>query len=657
MLKHKILRQPVRYAVGVLIMLLAVSILCVTVGQGLYAAALAKETEEKHVTIAVPGLEIQSGGNPQYGEVTAFVEDAIANSPGLVRQIVNSGMASAYIPELTLLNNTAFYAGKNSCGCAICRAAIDNFEASYCTAMLEVTLTGIYDYGKLRSYYWSEEGMRLTLEGRVERVVGLQEGYSDPTGYYIEIHLLMQGADQEGWDEALCEQYLKKLGLVIGEKYLVYGTGYEDYDWLLRNEIAVELDIEFPEELDPACFQIYSYKDQRGRYDDGNIRYSLYGTDFRMFRRVALRIYHDENMQKLGGTNIVPLKGSAEEFLASEEGKVWRDTLAQMEVNNHAFPIVGVDRLGHIAAFTSGSAELIQGRDFTPEELETGAKVCVISYDLAQANGIQLGDTLSASFYSHEDNIPYQQYLSDGNGVVRPAAYFYSASSKMENAESYTVVGIYNVKFDPWSFVVGSAYEFTPNTVFVPKASVSVPMEEPGQGMFYAIELENGAIGAFEELVVQSGLEVPFGYFDGGYSAIAPSLEIFRETASRAVLVGVAVYGILLLLYLLLFPAQEKKALRTMNSLGAPRKTRFAYLLTTVIGTLLPGTLLGMGLGAALWGFVAQKLLDHSGTAFAVELNATQFVLVGISQLVIALLLSAVLALCMTKRSDLMRRK
>ena len=108
MLKHKILRQPVRYAVGVLIMLLAVSILCVTVGQGLYAAALAKETEEKHVTIAVPGLEIQSGGNPQYGEVTAFVEDAIANSPGLVRQIVNSDMASAYIPELTLLNNTAF---------------------------------------------------------------------------------------------------------------------------------------------------------------------------------------------------------------------------------------------------------------------------------------------------------------------------------------------------------------------------------------------------------------------------------------------------------------------------------------------------------------------------------------------------------------------
>ena len=150
---------------------------------------------------------------------------------------------------------------------------------------------------------------------------------------------------------------------------------------------------------------------------------------------------------------------------------------------------------------------------------------------------------------------------------------------------------------------------------------------------------------------------MPFGYFDGGYSAIAPSVEMFRETASRAMLVGVTVYGILLLLYLLLFPAQEKSVLRTMNSLGAPWKTRFTYLLTTVLGTLLPGTLLGMGLGAALWGFVAQNLLEHSGSAFTVELNVTQFMLVGLAQLLFALLLSVVLALCMIDVKDFWKKK
>ena len=161
----------------------------------------------------------------------------------------------------------------------------------------------------------------------------------------------------------------------------------------------------------------------------------------------------------------------------------------------------------------------------------------------------------------------------------------------------------------------------------------------------------------FEKLAVEAGMESLFACYDGGFYLVEESIEMFQQTANRAVLVGVAVYGILLLLYLLLFPAQEKKTLRTMNSLGAPRKTRFAYLLTTVLGTLLPGTLLGMGLGAALWGFVAQKLLDRSGAAFTVELNVPQFVLVGIAQILFALLLSVALALYMTKHSDLMRRK
>ena len=656
-MKYQILRRPVRYMAGVLMILVAVATLCVTGSQSMYARLLVEKIENEYVTVAVPSLEIQKGGNPKYDEITTFVNDTVVSRPDLVHGTVKPGVASAYIPGVAPLNYTNYYAGDHYCYCNFCISAAMPDGAPYCTAMLEVTLTGISGYEKLRSYYWDEAGIRLTLDGKVDRVVGLQEGYSDPTGFYIDIHLLLQEPYQEDWDMALCEQYLEKLGLVIGEKYLVYGAAYDDLDYRLRNEIAVDLNVEFPEELNPAYFTLYTYEHELGRYDDGNISYLLSGAEFHMYRRVALRIYYDENMQKLGGTNIVRLEGSTEELLASEAGAPWRDALARMEVNNHAFPIIGVDRLEHIAGFANGSAKIIQGRNFTSEELKTGAKVCVISYDLARANGIELGDTLSASFYTHEENVPYQQYLSNGNGVVRPSAYFYTAASEMEEPEGYTVVGIYNIKFDPWSYTVQSAYEFTPNTIFVPKSSVSVPLEEPGQGMFYVVELENGAIGAFEELAVQSGLIMPFGYFDGGYSAIAPSVEMFRETASRAMLVGVTVYGILLLLYLLLFPAQEKSVLRTMNSLGAPWKTRFTYLLTTVLGTLLPGTLLGMGLGAALWGFVAQNLLEHSGSAFTVELNATQFVLVGISQLVLALLLSAVLALCMTKRSDLMRRK
>ena len=95
MMKYQVLRQPVRYAVGVLIILLAVSVLCVTVGQGIYAATLAKNTEEQYTTVAIPGLELQRNANPQYAQVTEFVESIIHDDLGVVRQLVYPGRSSA----------------------------------------------------------------------------------------------------------------------------------------------------------------------------------------------------------------------------------------------------------------------------------------------------------------------------------------------------------------------------------------------------------------------------------------------------------------------------------------------------------------------------------------------------------------------------------
>ena len=640
MLKHKILRQPVRYAVGVLIILLAVSVLCVTVGQGMYAVALKREVEENYTTIALPGIEVQPGDTSRYDEITAFLEETARQYPGLVRGRASIGLASAYVPELSPLNQTAFLRGKVTSLNGNYDALSQPDGAPYCAAMLEMTLADIAEPVE------EERGFTVELMGKVDRVISLQEGYSDPTDFRLRISLAYTD-----------EVELENLALVVGERYLVYSPEYVDMEYLIRNAIAYELEIDLPKELKPECFRIIDPVKGPLDYNDWPISIRLNKLYIDLIQTAEMKIFIGEDVAWMDDPTFALLEGSAEEFLASEQATQWRAALERIKVNHHAFPIIGVDRLEHVAEFARGNAEIIEGRSFTPEELESGAKVCVISYDLAQANGIGLGDTLSTSFYSHVENMPYQRYLCDGIGVVKPAAYFYTAASQMEEPEVYTVVGIYRQHGNPWGFDGENPYAFTPNVIFVPYTSVAVLMEEPGQGMFYAIELENGAIGAFEELVAQSELEVPFGYFDGGYSTIAPSLEIFRETASRAVLVGVAVYGVLLLLYLLLFPAQEKKTLRTMNSLGAPRKTRFAYLLTTVLGTLLPGTLLGMGLGAALWGVVAQKMLEHSGAAFTVELNVTQFMLVGLAQLLFALLLSVVLALCMIDVKDFWKKK
>ena len=637
MLKHKILRQPVRYAVGVLIILLAVSIFCVTVSQCLYATAIKKETNDKFTTIALPVVEYQLGDDSKYQEITAYLEELARTNPGIIREFASIGLASAHMPELIPLNQTNFVRGGITALNGIYDAHSAPAGAPYCATMLEMTLLEI---GQPKE---TEQGFTVRLTGIVDSVVKQQKDYSDPTDFRLHVDI--------SYSE---EADLGALDLAVGERYLVYSPSYIDLDYTIREWMAIDLGIELPKELNPECFHL---RYTSLIYNDGEIYFVMPWWNERSVQTARMSITLGEDTSWLEDPTLVHLEGSVEDFLASEEATEWNEVMERMEINYHAFPIIGVDRLEHVAEFARGNAHIVEGRNFTLEELATGAKVCLISYDLAQANGIQLGDTLSTSFYSHVDNVPYQGYLSEGVGLVKPAAYFYTAATEMSEAQGYTVIGFYAQINEPWKFDPVNGFAFTPNVIFAPFNSVSVPMEQPGQGMFYAVELENGTMFEFEELAIEAGLESLFACYDGGFYLVEESIEMFQQTANRAVLVGVAVYGILLLLYLLLFPAQEKKTLRTMNSLGAPRKTRFAYLLTTVLGTLLPGTLLGMGLGAALWGVVAQKILDRSGAAFTVELNVPQFVLVGIAQILFALLLSVALALYMTKHSDLMRRK
>ena len=637
MLKHKILRQPVRYAVGVLIILLAVSIFCVTVSQCLYATAIKKETNDKFTTIALPVVEYQLGDDSQYQEITAYLEELNQTNPGIIREFASIGLASAHMPELIPLNQTNFVRGGITALNGIYDAHSAPAGAPYCATMLEMTLLEI---GQPKE---TEQGFTVRLTGIVDSVVKQQKDYSDPTDFRLHVDI--------SYSE---EADLGALDLAVGERYLVYSPSYIDLDYGIREWMARDLGIELPKELNPECFHL---RYTSLIYNDGEIYFVMPWWNERLVQTARMSITLGEDTSWLEDPTLVHLEGSVEDFLASEEATEWNEVMERMEINYHAFPIIGVDRLEHVAEFARGNAHIVEGRNFTLEELESGANVCIISYDLAAANGIQLGDTLSTSFYSHVDNVPYQGYLSEGVGLVKPAAYFYTAATEMSEAQGYTVIGFYAQINEPWKFDPVNGFAFTPNVIFAPFNSVSVPMEQPGQGMFYAVELENGTMFEFEELAIEAGLESLFACYDGGFYLVEESIEMFQQTANRAMLVGVAVYGVLLVLYLLLFPAQEKKTLRTMNSLGAPRKTRFAYLLTTVLGTLLPGTLLGMGLGAALWGFVAQKLLDRSGAAFTVELNVPQFVLVGIAQILFALLLSVALALYMTKHSDLMRRK
>lgn len=328
---------------------------------------------------------------------------------------------------------------------------------------------------------------------------------------------------------------------------------------------------------------------------------------------------------------IETIDGSIEEFLSAPENKQWVDYLAVWDKAHHSVPVIGTDNLESMYSFLNADASIKLGRSFTPEEYEHGAKVCIISENMALASGLKVGDTISLSQFnvteiwnssldgafagmsSKENNPTIGEYEADTEFVT-------------EN-EDFTIVGIYrkNNSWDsgPWSFTV--------NTVFIPKAAQipggygavstleKIPVEEkyPGSGMtgivneytdrgnygiYLSVLLKKGHMEEFIAALENTNLYGEFFANDQGYEAMIGSVKDVGEASRKLLLMTAAGWALLLALYVLLYQGSQKKNLGTMRSLGAGPKQVRNYLfgsgmalasVSVAIGTLTSGLLIG----------------------------------------------------------------
>lgn len=773
----QLLREPMKTLFGVILVAIAVAALCVCLGQSFAAAETEKRLNETYMTAAFAEADTNS-------LQSTWLSTYAAEHPEVVKTVSYAGLASAYIPGLTLDNWTQHWHVPLASSTTMC--------APYDTAILEITLTeigesmGFQTYAKdwAGNYITDENGELMPLEypgenvivsltGIVERAVALEEGYPDPTGFTARLTLRMPS-----------QAALDALNLTVGERYLVYGTNYSDLDWELRHSVAGIMtwnkDMELPEwDLDTFRwmngYEEYNWPEELeavldyGQLDEGWINvtdpsvfaellakypnfnweqmleaggypapgsedvfaweypnpdsgdapafamsyyvsgfkckigdlYHLMGLgEYHSFRSVSMslsddgvglkseilqnedgtwvcnlieeRSYIDENgqevfisqeeyAQRYREPTIVHLTGTAEEFLESQEGELWREALDNVEVNNHAFAVVGVDALRCIENFNSGTARIIQGRDFLVEELETGAKVCIISKQLAEANGLSVGDTIDPEFYDPDLSLEYQVEMEDNSFAHKPF-YYFSNTTQLRSHQSYTIVGIYEQN-DPTPSMVttdgqpDNPYGFTSNTIFAPKASIDAAMQYGEEWFFKTVVLHNGALEEFQLAAIEANLGEAFRYTDNGYSNLEESLLSYQAGANRAMVIGVAVYGIVLLLYLVLYPARQGAALATMESLGAPRPRRIRYILGSSLGILIPSTILGAGAAMLLWQGVVDMIAADGAAALEIRMNISTMVSIAAVQLALAAVLVFLLSLPMTGSKSLMTRK
>ncbi len=545
------------------------------------------------------------------------------------------------------------------------------------------------------------DGYTVELTGTIHQAISLPDGMRDPVGMTARLTLTLPSMED-----------IEALGLVPGQQYIVYGMDYfDDYQLFVQymkqssfkhisfapfdpaklRELTEREKLSFlgNKKIDPVILYDYVPLEQ-WQYDRINtvsmtlcqpVNLIPYEEIRNEAGEVVERIpqtqvtYIDANGQtytipmdeynaRYAVPTIAKLSGSVEDFLSSAEGKQWQAALNQSQVNNHAFAVFGVDDMYQLPTFALGKTQMGDGREFTADEVANGARVCIIHELVAQQSGLQIGDTLTLSFYATDyanpyqptsvqelilqktcqaAGKPYQAVTALEQGLLRPSAGLYLSTTPLVETAEYTIVGFW--QGSAWPDANEDYYNFSANTVFVPRDSVRSEMEHSNSISSVCVVLENGMIGQFHDLVKRAGYAGKFKYTDQGYSDIAVNFHNYESLAQQIMLVGAVIYVILLLLFLLLYPATQRKTVRTMQSMGCNFLRCFGHVLLYSMLIMVTASALGGLAGSLLWDQMVTALQATTESSIALQLESGVLEMVTVAQLLLGLVLSALVAI------------
>lgn len=344
-------------------------------------------------------------------------------------------------------------------------------------------------------------------------------------------------------------------------------------------------------------------------------------------------------------------EGSWEDYIASEDGNVWRETIIPMcKVNYASATLILSDNIYSMIGFNDGTASILEGRGFTDDEYENGTDVCLVSAAYAEKNGLSVGDTLSAELYTC-DVASAMTTTQSGFSLEHETLYLYEPlkeTNKLDMQKVYTIVGIYSSPEFP-----ASRYHFDANTIFVPKASVpdSQNFERPVNNLLNSIILNNGTQQAFLDAVEEEGYEGYFEVYDMEYSSVAGALISSQENAERLFLVGTIVFILVSILYFVFLLQRMKSTITSVRLIGMNAKQVQNQLLIVLLTNVIISIAVGTAFSMATFNRLSILLLSENMNA-----DPIASLLCAVVQLVFMLLLGFVFVSKNVNR-NMMRKK
>ena len=320
-------------------------------------------------------------------------------------------------------------------------------------------------------------------------------------------------------------------------------------------------------------------------YSEGVLRFGFQwgwvnGSNVRWVQQNGMHpLYCPENKDSLAIPFVSELNEPLESFWNTEVGKIWQNTIFEsIDIHEHSVTLVGTDCLESIYAFNTGIATVTEGGMFEKGQYETGEKVCIVSRELAEKNGLKVGDALPFSLYASK--YPY----SNPNTSISYTEGYQSQVGFTETGE-WRIVGIYEHEYTP-----GGGYDLHPNLVFVPKGSTSVEYEVANYDypdLYMSILLPERGIENFRMDAEAEGYPGWFLCSDNGRAEdeeatreLQEAIETWQAAVAARVAPIPAVSLLLMLLAMLLYVFSKKKEIGALYAIETAQSTLWAHFLT-----------------------------------------------------------------------------
>ena len=689
---HQLTRRPVKAAFGALLLALAGVILALSGGQFWAAARTRARVEATYTTVAVVTGRISSdevltpsaegGSNAeslrQDSAMAAaiFLAEPEQQSWDIIRSRPTVGMVSGYSP--CLRPAISLYTGHRGS------------DAPYEYSIVEIRADAVTE--RNNDWFGESGSANWQLDGQVLGIYGLNDAFRDPSGQRASVSL-----HQEYDDPA------ELLHPEAGKRYLLLSHSYTDDEWYLRRNVADWVFMETNVQLDPWSLDILGNLiryDQRANPDgtkycrlahdgeftddaDGFVElapdeliYSdpvtgveVMNVDPDDFGRFSFAVDAlkdtgeimvedpqqpgnwrpetvDYTQYNLPSIQELPDGVTAQEVIDSTSS--WRMAMESIQTNNHSVPVLAVDSVEGMLEFASGRTQITQGRSISQDEYRDGAAVCLISETLARESGLDVGDTLPLSLYEKEKNL-----MPTMVGDSDPTASYYLPQRGFQQETEYTIVGLYRQN-NEWSQGVAS---FTPNTVLVPRKSVTCAVEtgETGLGvssgcLWETMVLQNGTIDQMESRLAENGLGGTVTYYDQGYSDIVESLDGYTRVSRTVLLVGLALWAVVLAAYCVLLPMQESKTALRMWTLGAKRRDIAGQIWTPSALMAVTGTVIALAVSIPGMSWATDKVQALTGSDLTLTVSTGQTMALCAGALAIALAVIALVSVSTAQR-------